>query len=116
KAVLWGSVLGALPFTLLLPWVNLPWAVVLSVVIGVVMASAFPTIIVYAQDLLPGGIGMVSGLMYGLSFGVGGIAAALLGGLGDTHGIQFVFQLCAWLPLAGIFIVFLPDARPQVVA
>ena len=113
KLVLWGSVLGALPFTLLLPWVSLPWAIVLSIVIGIVMASAFPTIIVYAQELLPGGIGMVSGLMYGLSFGVAGIAAALLGGLGDTYGIQFVFQLCAWLPLAGIFIVFLPDTRPQ---
>lgn len=113
KAVLWGSVLGALPFTLLLPWVNLPWAVVLSVVIGIIMASAFPTIIVYAQELLPGGIGMVSGLMYGLSFGVAGIAAALLGGLGDTHGIDYVFKLCAWLPLAGIFILFLPDTRQR---
>lgn len=113
KMVLWGSVLGALPFTLLLPWVSLPWAVVLSVVIGIIMASAFPTIIVYAQELLPGGIGMVSGLLYGLSFGVGGIAAALLGGLGDSHGIDYVFQLCAWLPLAGIFVVFLPDTRPR---
>ncbi len=111
KMVLWGSVLGALPFTLLLPWANLTWAVILSVLIGIIMSSAFPTIIVYAQELLPGGIGMVSGLLYGLSFGVGGIAAALLGGLGDSHGIEFVFQLCAWLPLAGIFVVFLPDIR-----
>lgn len=116
KVVLWGSVLGALPFTLALPWVSLPWAVVLSVVIGIIMASAFPTIIVYAQELLPGGIGMVSGLMYGLSFGVAGIAAAFLGGLGDTHGIDFVFRVCAWLPLAGIFIVFLPDTRQRVSA
>ncbi|HRN19592.1 MAG TPA: hypothetical protein PLU66_10960, partial [Trueperaceae bacterium] len=75
-----GSVLGALPFTLLLPWVNLPWTIVLSVIIGVIMASAFPAIVVYAQDLLPGGVGMVSGLLYGLAFGAAGIAAALLGG------------------------------------
>lgn len=111
KLVLWGSVLGALPFTLLLPWVNLPWTIVLTAVIGIVMASAFPAIIIYAQDLLPGGIGMVSGLLYGLSFGVAGIAAALLGGLADSQGIHFVFQVCAWLPLVGIFVVFLPDAR-----
>src|SRR5690606_15907629 len=83
KLVLWGSVLGALPFTLLLPWVNLPWTIVLTAIIGIVMASAFPAIIVYAQELLPAGVGMVSGLLYGLSFGVAGIAAALLGGLAD---------------------------------
>lgn len=116
KLVLWGSVLGALPFTLLLPWVNLGWTIVLTAVIGVIMASAFPAIIIYAQDLVPGGIGMVSGLLYGLSFGVAGIAAALLGGLADSHGIDFVYRVCAWLPLAGVFVVFLPDARPGVVA
>lgn len=111
KLVLWGSVLGALPFTLLLPWVDLGWTILLTALIGVIMASAFPAIIVYAQELLPGGVGMVSGLLYGLSFGVAGIAAALLGGLADSHGITFVYQLCAWLPLAGLFVIFLPDAR-----
>lgn len=111
KLVLWGSVLGALPFTLLLPWVNLPWTIVLTAIIGIVMASAFPAIIVYAQELLPAGVGMVSGLLYGLSFGVAGIAAALLGGLADSHGITFVYQLCGWLPVVGLFVVFLPDAR-----
>lgn len=111
KMILWVSVLGALPFTLLLPHANLPWSIALSAVIGIVMASAFPAIIVYAQELLPGGIGMISGLLYGLSFGLAGIGAAWLGGLADSHGISFVFQLCAWLPATGLFIVFLPDAR-----
>lgn len=113
KLVLWGSVLGALPFTLLLPWVNLTWAVLLTTLIGIIMASAFPAIIVYAQELLPGGIGMISGLLYGLSFGVAGIAAAVLGGLGDTIGIVGVFKLVAWLPAVGLLIVFLPDIRIQ---
>lgn len=113
KLILWVSVLGALPFTLLLPWVNLPWTIVLTVVIGVIMASAFPAIVVYAQELLPNGVGMVSGLLYGLAFGMAGIAAALLGSLADSHGIELVYQLCAWLPLVGIFVVFLPDARER---
>lgn len=113
KLVLWGSVLGALPFTLLLPFVNLPWAIALSTLIGIIMASAFPAIIVYAQELLPGGIGMISGLLYGLSFGVGGIAAAVLGGLGDSLGIVQVFKLVAWLPAFGLLVVFLPDVRME---
>lgn len=113
KLILWVSVLGALPFTLLLPWVNLPWTIVLTVIIGVIMASAFPAIVVYAQELLPNGVGMVSGLLYGLAFGMAGIAAALLGSLADSHGIELVYQLCAWLPLVGIFVVFLPDARER---
>lgn len=111
KLVLWGSVLGALPFTLLLPWVNLPWTIALTAIIGVIMASAFPAIVVYAQELLPQGVGMVAGLLYGLSFGAAGIAAALLGWLADSHGIMFVYQLCAWLPIVGLFVVFLPDVR-----
>lgn len=113
KLVLWGSVIGALPFTLLLPWVNLPWTIVLTVIIGIVMASAFPAIVVYAQELLPGGVGLVAGLLYGLSFGVAGIAAALLGGLADSQGIEYVYRLCAWLPIVGIFVVFLPDVRAR---
>ena len=116
KLVLWGSVLGALPFTLLLPWVNLPWTIVLTAVIGIIMASAFPAIVVYAQELLPGGVGLVSGLLYGLSFGTAGIAAALLGGVADVRGIDFVYQVCAWLPIVGLFVVFLPDARVKTEA
>lgn len=112
KIVLWGSVLGALPFTLLLPWVNLTWTLILTALIGIIMASAFPAIVVYAQELLPRGVGMVAGLLYGLSFGVAGVAAAFLGGLADTHGIAFVYQLCGWLPVVGLLVVFLPDARP----
>ncbi|MCC6311855.1 MAG: MFS transporter [Trueperaceae bacterium] len=111
KLVLWGSVLGALPFTLLLPWVNLTWTLILTALIGIIMASAFPAIVVYAQELLPRGVGMVAGLLYGLSFGVAGVAAAFLGGLADTHGIAFVYQLCGWLPVVGLLVVFLPDAR-----
>lgn len=106
-----GSVLGALPFTLLLPWVNLTWTLILTALIGIIMASAFPAIVVYAQELLPRGVGMVAGLLYGLSFGVAGVAAAFLGGLADTHGIAFVYQLCGWLPVVGLLVVFLPDAR-----
>jgi FSR family fosmidomycin resistance protein-like MFS transporter len=113
KLVLWGSVLGALPFTLLLPWVNLTWTIILTAVIGIIMASAFPAIVVYAQELLPRGVGLVSGLLYGLSFGTAGIAAALLGGLADVRGIDFVYQVCGWLPIVGLFVVFLPDARSR---
>lgn len=113
KLVLWGSVLGALPFTLLLPWVNLTWTIILTAVIGIIMASAFPAIVVYAQELLPGGVGLVSGLLYGLSFGTAGIAAALLGGIADVQGIDFVYRVCAWLPIVGLFVVFLPDARSK---
>lgn len=114
KLVLWASVLGALPFTLLLPSASLPLTIVLSVVIGVIMASAFPAAIVYAQELVPGGVGMVSGLMYGLAFGVAGIAAAFLGTLADSHGIDFVYRVCAWLPAVGVLVVFLPDTRVRL--
>lgn len=112
KRVIWVSILGCAPFTLLLPHVNLGWTVALSVVIGVVLASAFPAIIVYAQDMLTHRIGMVSGLFYGFSFGLGGLGAALLGVLADHFGISFVYQVCAFLPLLGLFAAFLPDIRP----
>lgn len=111
KVVLWGSVLGALPFTLALPWVNLPWTIVLTAIIGIIMASAFPAIIVYAQELLPRGVGMVAGLMYGLAFGAGGVAAAFLGGLADSNGIEYVYRLCAWMPAVGLLVMLLPDER-----
>ncbi len=112
RRVIWFSILGCAPFTLLLPYVGLAWTVVLSVVIGLVLASAFPAIIVYAQDMLTHRIGMVSGLFYGFSFGLGGLGAAVLGLLADHFGIVFVYQVCAFLPLLGLLAAFLPDVRP----
>jgi MFS transporter, FSR family, fosmidomycin resistance protein len=112
KRVIWFSILGCAPFTLMLPCVGLEWTVALSVVIGLVLASAFPAIIVYAQDMLTHRIGMVSGLFYGFSFGMGGVGAAVLGLLADHFGIDFVYRLCAFLPLLGLLAAFLPDVRP----
>lgn len=112
RRVIWFSILGVAPFTLLLPHVDLPWTIGLSVVIGFVLASAFPAIVVYAQDMLPHRIGMVSGLFYGFSFGLGGIGALVLGILADHYSIEFVYRLCAFLPLLGLLAVFLPDVRP----
>jgi FSR family fosmidomycin resistance protein-like MFS transporter len=112
RRVIWFSILGCAPFTLLLPHVGLEWTVGLSVVIGLVLASAFPAIIVYAQDMLTHRIGMVSGLFYGFSFGLGGIGAAVLGVIADHFGIVFVYQVCAFLPLLGLLAVLLPDVRP----
>ncbi|HLI17313.1 MAG TPA: MFS transporter [Rhodanobacteraceae bacterium] len=112
KLVIWFSILGCAPFTLLLPHVGLGWTIGLSVVIGLILASAFPAIIVYAQDMLSHRIGMVSGLFYGFSFGLGGLGAAVLGVIADHFGIVFVYQVCAFLPLLGLLAVFLPDVRP----
>jgi FSR family fosmidomycin resistance protein-like MFS transporter len=113
KYVLWGSILGVLPFTLMLPHANLLWTGVLSVVIGLILASASSTIIVYALDLVPGKIGTVAGLFFGLSFGMAGVGAALLGRLADRTGIDFVYQLCAFLPAIGLLTALLPNlGRP----
>ncbi|MGH8124652.1 MAG: MFS transporter [Rhodanobacteraceae bacterium] len=112
RRVIWFSILGCAPFTLALPYVGLTWTVGLSVIIGLILASAFPAIIVYAQDMLSHRIGMVSGLFYGFSFGLGGIGAAVLGVIADHFGIVFVYQVCAFLPLLGLLAVFLPDVRP----
>ena len=109
KYVIWVSILGVLPFTLLLPHVNLFWTGVLSVVIGLVLSSAFSAILVYAQELLPGKVGMIAGLFFGFAFGMGGLGAALLGRLADVQGIEFVYHLCAWLPAIGLLTVFLPN-------
>jgi MFS transporter, FSR family, fosmidomycin resistance protein len=111
KYVIWFSILGMLPFTLILPYANLFWTEVLSVVIGAIMASAFPAIVVYAQELLPGRLGMISGLFYGFSFGMGGIGAAALGILADATSITFVYKVCAFLPLIGLLAVFLPNFK-----
>jgi MFS transporter, FSR family, fosmidomycin resistance protein len=111
KLVIWVSILGVLPFTLILPHVGLIPTVVLSVVIGFILSSAFPAIVVYGQELMPGRVGMVSGLFFGFIFGIGGIGAALLGTLADWKGISFVFQVCAFLPAIGILSAFLPNLR-----
>lgn len=113
KLVIWVSILGVAPFTLLLPYADLIWTTVLSVIIGVVLASAFPAIIVYAQDLMPRRIGAISGMFYGLAFGLGGLGAAVLGWLSDLYGIEFVYRLCAFLPLLGIFAIWLPRLRTR---
>jgi len=111
KAVIWGSILGVAPFTLLLPHASLPWTGVLVVIIGLVLASAFSAILVYAQELLPGKVGMVSGLFFGFAFGMGGIGAAVLGHLADLTSIGYVYQICAFLPLLGLCAAFLPNLR-----
>jgi len=108
KAVIWFSILGVAPFTLILPHVDLFWTSVLSVVIGFILASAFSAIVVYAQELVPGNVGMIAGVFFGLMFGFGGIGAALLGHLADIHGIEYVYLLCSFLPLFGVLAVFLP--------
>ena len=109
KYIIWASILGALPFTLLLPHANLFWTGVLTVPIGLIIASAFPAIVVYAQDLLPGRTGTVAGLFFGLAFGMGSIGAAVLGKLADHIGIGAIYQICAFLPLIGLLAAFLPD-------
>lgn len=107
-AVIWVSILGVLPFSLLLPFATLFWTGALSVIIGIVIASAFPAIVVYAIELVPGRVGLISGIFFGLAFGMGGIAAAVLGVLADMNGLAWVFAVCAWLPVIGILTVFLP--------
>ena len=108
KYVIWCSILGVLPFTLLLPYANLFWTGTLSVVIGLILASAFSTIVVYAQELVPGRVGMISGLFYGFAFGMAGLGAALLGELADMTDIRFVYFVCSFLPAVGLLAGFLP--------
>jgi FSR family fosmidomycin resistance protein-like MFS transporter len=109
KFVMWFSILGSLPFTLALPYANLFWTSILTVLIGVITASAFSAILVYAQELVPGRIGMISGLFFGLAFGMAGIAAAALGHLADLTSIEYVYRVCSFLPLIGLLTAFLPD-------
>ena len=109
KYVIWGSILGVLPFTLALPHANLFWTGVLTVLIGIILASAFSAILVYAQELLPGRVGLISGLFFGFAFGIAGIGAAVLGRLADATSIEFVYRLCAYLPALGLLTALLPD-------
>lgn len=111
KYVIWFSILGVAPFTMLLPYVNLFWTSVLSVIIGFIISSAFSAILVYAQELMPGKVGMVSGLFFGLAFGMGGLGSAVLGSLADHTSIYFVYQVCSFLPLIGLVAGFLPNLR-----
>lgn len=114
KYVIWVSILGSSPFALLLPYCNLTWTIVLAILVGMVMSSAMSAILVYATELLPGNVGMISGAFFGLSFGLGGIGSALFGWLADLSSIQYVFQLTAFLPLLGIVAYFLPNIKDAI--
>jgi FSR family fosmidomycin resistance protein-like MFS transporter len=107
--VIWASILGVAPFTLALPWVGLAATVALTAIIGVILASAFSAILVYAQELVPGKVGTIAGIFFGFAFGVAGIGSALLGKLADHTGIEHVFRLCSFLPLIGLLTAFLPN-------
>jgi MFS transporter, FSR family, fosmidomycin resistance protein len=111
KFVIWLSILGTLPFTLLLPHATLQWSAVLTIIIGLLLASAFPAIVVFAQELVPGKVGVISGLFFGFSFGMAGIGAATLGVIADSAGIEAVYKVCAYLPAFGLLAVFLPQIR-----
>jgi MFS transporter, FSR family, fosmidomycin resistance protein len=113
KFVIWFSILAPLPFTLLLPYVSLAWTIPLSVVIGLILASAFPAIVVYGQELIPGKVGAISGLFFGFAFGMGGLGAALLGLLADRVGIETVYRLCALLPMFGLLAGLLPNVETR---
>jgi len=113
KAVIWVSILGVAPFSLALPFANLFWCGVLSAIIGVILASAFSAILVYAQELVPGKVGTMSGLFFGLAFGLGGIGSAVLGAIGDRRGIAFVFHICSYLPLIGLLTALLPNLETR---
>ncbi|MDR1169684.1 MAG: MFS transporter [Prevotellaceae bacterium] len=114
KYVIWASILGAAPFTLLMPHVNLFWTVVMSFLIGLIISSAFPAILLYAQELLPYKLGLVSGLFFGFAFGVAGIASAILGKMADLHGIETIYQICAYMPLLGIITYLLPNLKKKL--
>ncbi len=111
KRVIWISILGAAPFALALPYANLAWTGILAFIVGLILASAFSSLLVFAQELIPGKVGTISGLFFGLAFGMAGIGAAVLGRLADHHGIEFVYHVCSYLPLLGILTAFLPDLR-----
>lgn len=111
KAMIWFSIVGVLPFTLALPYANYEWTIILTILIGLILSSAFSNIVVFAQELVPGRVGMIGGIFFGLAFGMAGIAAALLGVVADAKGIEFVFHICSYLPLLGLLTVFLPNMK-----
>ncbi len=114
KRVIWGSILGVLPFSLILPHVSLVWTIILTIPIGLILSSAFAAIVVYGQELIPGKVGMVAGLFFGFAFGMGGIGAAVLGNLADATSITFVYELCAFLPVLGLLAVLLPNVDSRL--
>jgi FSR family fosmidomycin resistance protein-like MFS transporter len=111
--VIWISILGTAPFSLLMPHVGLIWTCVLSILIGLILSSAFSAILVYAQELLPTKVGLISGLFFGLAFGIAGIAAAIMGNVADVRGIEYVYRFCAYMPLGGLVAIFLPNVKRQ---
>lgn len=111
KHVIWASILGAAPFSLLMPYATLEWTIILSFCVGLMLSSAFPAILLYAQELLPTKLGMISGLFFGFAFGVAGVGSAVLGGIADKFGIETVYQICAFMPLLGLVTYFLPDLK-----
>jgi len=115
KFVIWFSILGVLPFTLALPYADLTWTIVLTILIGLIFSSAFSAIVVFAQELMPGRVGMIAGIFFGFAFGAGGIAAAALGALADVTSIEYVFWLCSFMPLAGLLTIFLPEMKGKVI-
>jgi MFS transporter, FSR family, fosmidomycin resistance protein len=115
KYVIWISILGVAPLTLLLPYVNLAWTIVLSILIGVILSSAFPTILVYAQELLPGKVGLISGLFFGFAFGIAGIGSAVFGELADRTSIEYVYWVCSFLPFIGLIAGFLPNLERPII-
>jgi FSR family fosmidomycin resistance protein-like MFS transporter len=116
KYVIWVSILGAAPLTLLLPYVNLGWTIVLSILIGIILSSAFPAILVYAQELVPGKVGLISGLFFGFAFGIAGIGSAVFGQLADRTSIEYVYWVCSFLPLIGLLTGFLPNLERPATA
>ncbi|MEK6511211.1 MFS transporter [Myroides odoratimimus] len=114
KLIIWVSILGAAPFTLLLPHMGLTWTMIMAICVGLVLSSAFSAIVVFATELIPNKIGLVSGLLFGLSFGFGGIGSAILGSLADVTSIEYVFNICAFLPLIGVVTIFLPDIKKKL--
>ena len=114
KYVIWVSILGVAPFTLMLPYVSLFWVGTLSVIIGLILSSAFSAILVYATELMPGKVGLVAGLFFGFAFGMGGLGSAILGKIADATSIEYVFKICAFLPLIGIITGFLPNLEKKI--
>jgi FSR family fosmidomycin resistance protein-like MFS transporter len=114
KYVIWISILGTAPFSLLMPYADLFWTCVLSIFIGLILSSAFSAILVYAQELLPTKLGLISGLFFGLAFGIAGIAAAILGNIADAKGLEYVYGICSYIPLLGVVAMFLPHVKPKV--
>ena len=113
KTVIWFSILGALPFTLALPYASFFWTPILTAIIGLILASAFPQIVVFAQELVPGRVGMIAGIFFGFAFGLGGLGAAVLGVVADAKGIEFVYGVCSFLPMIGLLAIFLPNMRKE---